>query len=196
MRFTQRRSVRAKPLNALAALGTAAHHAFERWAGVGVFLEPWLGRRRTNLLWGISMPIWIYRALTGSEREEPMLAYGAGVAIAGSLVHFADWPWSLRMGIIPWLDEAEGLPPKQLAAYNVILWAWMIGGVGSVVAETRREHLKFAAAGLATAPLLLISARHHFRWAREQAERDPQSWSPYLLESGAHAHAPVAAAAL
>jgi hypothetical protein len=88
------------------------------------------------------------------------------------------------------------LPPTQLAAYNVILWAWMIGGVGSVVAETRREHLKFAAAGLATAPLLLISARHHFRWAREQAERDPQSWSPYLLESGAHAHAPVAAAAL
>lgn len=131
------------------------------------------------------MPIWIHRALAGSEREEPMLAFGAGVAIAGALVHFGDWPWSLRLGIVPWLDEAEGLPPQALAAYNTILWVWMIGGVGSVVAETRRQHLKFAAAGLATAPLLLISARHHFRWAREQAERDPAGWSPYLLEEPA-----------
>jgi hypothetical protein len=122
-----------------------------------------------------------------------MLAYGAGVAIAGSLVHFADWPWSLRFGIFPWLDEAEGLPPEQLVSYNTILWAWMIGGVGSVIAETRNEHLKFAAAGVATAPLLMISARHHFRWAREQAERDPQSWSPYLLDNSSQDRATAAA---
>jgi hypothetical protein len=128
------------------------------------------------------MPFWLFRVLAGRERDEPMLAFGAGVAIAGSLVHFAGWPWSLRLGVFPWLDEAEGLPPEQLTAYNTILWAWMVGGVGGVVAETRREHLKFAAAGVATAPLLLVSARHHFKWAREQAERDSQSWSPYLLK--------------
>jgi hypothetical protein len=172
---------RTRPLNALAAIGTAAHHGFERWAGVGVFLEPWLGRRKTNVLWSALMPFWFFSALAGRERDEPLLAFNAGVAVAGALVHFGDWPWSLRFGVIPWLDEAEGLPPPQLAAYNTILWAWMLGGVGSIVAETRPAHLKFAAAGVATAPLLLMSARHHFRWAREQAKRDPGSWSPYLL---------------
>jgi hypothetical protein len=172
-----------KPFNALAALGTAAHHAFERWAGVGVFLEPWLGRRRTNLLWSIAMPLWLAQALAGRERDEPMLAFNSGVAIAGALVHFGDWPWSLRFGVVPWLEEAEGLPPPQVDAYNVILWGWMLGGAGSAAFETKRKHLKLVAAGVATAPLLLMSARHHFRWAREQARRDPASWSPYLLDA-------------
>jgi hypothetical protein len=31
-------------------------------------------------------------------------------------------------------------------------------------------------------PILLASAQHHFRWAREQAKRDPERWSPALLE--------------
>ena len=182
---------RARPLNALAAIGSAAHNGFERWSGVGVFLEPWLGRRKTNLLWSVLLPYWFYRALAGRERDEPLLAFNAGVAVAGALVHFGDWPWSLRLGIFPWLDEAEGLPPAQLTAYNTILWGWMLGGVGSVAVETKREHLKFAAAGVATAPLLLVSARHHFRWAREQAIRDPRSWSPYLLEEGSMQQAGV-----
>jgi hypothetical protein len=169
-----------KPLNALAAVGTAAHHAFERRAGVGVFLEPWLGRRNTNRFWSVVMPFWFYRALRSRKRDEKLLAFNAGVAIAGAVVHFTEWPWSLRLGFFPWLDEAEGLPPQQLGAYNSILWGWLLGGVGSVVAETRREHLGFAAAGVATAPLLRASARHHFAWAREQAKRDPDSWSPYL----------------
>jgi hypothetical protein len=186
---------RRKPLNALAALGTAAHNGFERWAGVGVFLEPWLGRRKTNLLWSVLLPYWFFRALAGHKRDDPLLAFNAGVAVAGALVHFGDWPWSLRFGVFPWLDEAEGLPPAQLTAYNTILWGWMLGGVGSVAAETKREHLKFAAAGVATAPLLLMSARHHFRWAREQAEHDPQSWSPYLLEDGSSRGTPAHATA-
>lgn len=169
-----------KPLNALAAIGTSAHHAFERWAGVGVFLEPWLGRRRTNLFWSAAMPFWLYRALRPRKRDEKLLAFNAGVAVAGSLVHFSEWPWSMRFGFFPWLDEAEGLPPERLTAYNSILWGWLLGGVGSIAAETKREHLKFAAAGVATAPLLRASARHHFAWAREQAQRDPKAWSPYL----------------
>jgi hypothetical protein len=181
MRHRRKIDARSKPFNALAAIGTAAHHGFERWAGVGVFLEPWLGRRKTNLFWSVVMPLWLYSALAGRHRDEPLLAFNAGVAIAGALVHFTDWPWSLRMGVFPWLDQAEGLPPERLTAYNTILWGWLVGGVASVVAETRRSHLKFAAAGVATAPLLRASARHHFQWAREQAERDPESWSRFLL---------------
>ncbi|HEY3830054.1 MAG TPA: hypothetical protein VGL57_12750 [Solirubrobacteraceae bacterium] len=170
-----------KPFNAVATLGAAGHNAFERWAGVGVFLEPWIGRRATNVLWTLTLPVGFERALRGGERDAPLLAFNAGIAIAGMLVHFVDWPWSLRWGVVPWLDEAEGLAPAQLPAYNTILWAWLAGGVGSVVLETRREHLKYAFMGIATGPLLLESARHHFAWAKREARRDPARWSSVLI---------------
>lgn len=171
------------PLNALATLGAAAHNGFERYAGVGVFLEPWIGRRATNVLWSTTLPVGFIRALMGDDRDRPMMAFNAGIAIAGMGVHFADWPWSLRWGFLPWLDEAEGLTPKQLPYYNTLLWLWLAGGVGSVALETRRSHLKYALAGVATAPLLLESARHHFAWAKQQALRDPEYWSAALLDS-------------
>jgi hypothetical protein len=181
-----------KPFNALATLGAAAHNGFERWAGVGVFLEPWIGRRATNVLWSVALPVGFVRALVGGDRDGPLLAFNAGVAIAGMGVHFADWPWSLRMGFLPWLEEAEGLTPAQMPYYNAVLWAWLLGGVGSVALETRRAHLKYALAGVATAPLLLESARHHFTWARQQARRDPQRWSAALLGGDEPAPAPAA----
>jgi hypothetical protein len=171
-----------KPFNALATLGAAGHNGFERWAGVGVFMEPWIGRRATNLLWGIALPVGFVRALRGGERDAPLLAFNAGIAIAGMGVHFVDWPWSRRWGFLPWLEQAEGLTPRQLPAYNAILWTWLLAGIASVARETRREHLPYVAAGIGTAPLLLESARHHFSWAREQARRDPASWSRALLD--------------
>jgi hypothetical protein len=174
-----------QPLNALATLGAAAHNGFERYAGVGVFLEPWIGRRATNILWSVTLPVGFLRALIGNERDGPMLAFNAGIAIAGMGVHFADWPWSLRWGFLPWLDEAEGLTPEQLPYYNALLWAWLVGGIGSVALETKGEHRKYAIAGIATAPLLLESARHHFAWAKQQARRDPEHWSAALLEDDA-----------
>lgn len=170
----------AKPLNALATLGSAAHHGFERWAGVGVFLEPWLGRRNTNRLWTVLLPYGLLGAIRGRERDEPTLAFNAGIATAGALVHFSEWPWSLRLGFIPWLDEAEGLAPQQMPAYNLILLTWLLSGAASAVHETRPGHRRYALAGLATAPLLAASARHHFAWAAEQARRDPSRWSTSL----------------
>jgi hypothetical protein len=183
-RKTQARAGGARrPFNALAALGAAGHNGFERWAGIGVFLEPWIGRRATNILWSTSLPLWFAQALAGRRRDEPLLAFNAGVAVAGAAVHYVDWPWSLRFGFLPWLSEAEGFRPSLLPAYNVILLVWMVGGLGSVLTETRREHLKYAAAGIATGPLLLISARHHFVWARERAEAgDPHFTTDLLAE--------------
>ena len=173
-----------RPFNALAALGAAGHNGFERWAGIGVFLEPWIGRRATNILWSTSLPLWFVQALGGRRRDEPMLAFNAGVAIAGATVHYVDWPWSLRFGFLPWLREAEGFRPSLLPAYNAILLLWLVGGLGSVLTETRREHLKYAAAGMATGPLLLVSARHHFVWARARAEQgDPHFTTDLLAES-------------
>lgn len=171
----------AKPFNAVATLGSAAHHAFERRAGVGVFLEPWLGRRLTNRFWALVLPYGLLGAIRGRRRDEPTLAFNAGIATAGALVHFSEWPWSLRLGFIPWLDEAEGLQPEQLPAYNMILLTWLLSGAASVLVETRRENRRYALAGLATAPLLALSARHHFAWASEQAKANPARWSAALL---------------
>ena len=180
-----KRPRRFKPLNAIATLGGAAHNGFERWAGVGVFLEPWLGRRATNAFWSVVLPVGFVRALVGDDRDGPLLAFNAGIAIAGMGVHFADWPWSRRFGFLPLLDEAEGLTPRQMPYYNAILWTWLAAGVGSVLVETRRKDLKYALAGVATAPLLLESARHHFAWAKVQARRDPEHWSAALLDGDA-----------
>ena len=171
----------AQPFNALAALGTGAHNGFERWAGVGIVLEPWIGRRATNVLWSVAIPLWFARAIKGEPRDEPLLAFGAGSAVAGAVVHYVAWPWSPRFGVLPWLDEAEGFRPSLLGPYNAILWGWFVGGAASVLSETRRENLAYAGAGLATAPLLLASARHHFRWAREQAEKGNPDFSDDLL---------------
>ena len=58
--------------------------------------------------------------------------------------------------------------------------------------ETRREHLKYAAAGIATGPLLLVSARHHFVWARGRAENGDPHFTTDLLAD--HARQPAGAA--
>jgi hypothetical protein len=46
--------------------------------------------------------------------------------------------------------------------------------------ETPRRARPWALAGLALGEPLRRSARHHFRWAREQARREPERWSPAL----------------
>jgi hypothetical protein len=167
-----------RPFSVLATLGGAGHNWFERWAGVGVFLEPWLGRQATNVLWAAAPILLLRSSRPRGRRDEALLAFNAGVSVAAVVAHFIDWPWSRRLGIVPWLDEAEGLRPSMLPAYNTVLWTWGIGGAGAILTETRRADLLYAAAGLLTGPLLLASARHHFAWARTQAARDNNSqWS-------------------
>jgi len=90
-------------------------------------------------------------------------------------------PWSLHRGL-PMLDEAEGLSEAQLPAYNTVLWFWLVCSALSLPATNRPGTRRFAIAGLLNFPILLTSAQHHFRWAREQAELDPERWSPALRE--------------
>ncbi|MFD8246633.1 hypothetical protein [Nocardia sp. NPDC059691] len=181
---TQRSALR--PFGVLATLGGTGHNWFERWAGVGVFLEPWLGRRATNVLWAVAPALLLRSARPRGRADEAVLAFNAGVSIASVVVHFVDWPWSRRLGIFPWLDEAEGMEQNLLPPYNTVLWLWGIGGVGAVLTETRRADLKFVAAGLLTGPLLLASARHHFAWAREQANHtsgEDGQWSSAFIDT-------------
>jgi hypothetical protein len=63
-----------------------------------------------------------------------------------------------------------------------VLWFWLVCSALSLPAANRPGARRFAIAGLLNFPILLASAQHHFRWAREQAEREPERWSPALRE--------------
>lgn len=166
-------------LAAGSALGLLAHNAFETRAGVGLVFEPFLGRRGAVALWAGYFPLMLGAALREGEWARRLAAFSAGIGVAGVAVHFRAWPWSLHGGL-PMLDEAEGLSEEQLPAYNAVLWLWLVASALSLPAANRPGARRFAAAGLLNFPLLLASARHHFAWAREQAERDPERWSPAL----------------
>lgn len=168
-------------LAAGSSLGLLAHNAYETRAGVGLVFEPFLGRRGAYALWAGYFPLMLAAALGRGRRARQLSAFGAGIGVAGVAVHFVAWPWSLHRGL-PMLDEAEGLSEEQLPAYNAVLWFWLVCSVLSLPAANRPGDRRFAAAGLLNFPLLLASARHHFKWAREQARREPERWSPALLE--------------
>lgn len=173
-----------RPRRLLAAgstLGLLAHNAFETRAGVGLVFEPFIGRRGAVAMWTAYFPLVLGAAASEGENARRLSAFGAGIGVAGVAVHFKAWPWSLHGGL-PMLDEAEGLREDQLPAYNAVLWAWGISSVLSLLTETKRGSRGFALAGLLNFPILLASADHHFRWAREQAKREPERWSAALLE--------------
>lgn len=168
-------------LAAGSALGLLAHNAFETRAGVGLVFEPFIGRRGAYALWSAYFPLMLAAAARGGENARRLSAFSAGIGVAGVAVHFRAWPWSLHKGL-PMLDEAEGLSEDQLPAYNAVLWFWLVCSALSLPAANRPGTRRFAIAGLLNFPILLASAQHHFRWAREQAELDPERWSPALRE--------------
>jgi hypothetical protein len=170
-----------KLLAAGSALGLLAHNAFETRAGVGLVFEPFIGRRGAYALWGGYFPLMLAAALREGEMARRLTAFSAGIGVAGVAVHFKAWPWSLHGGV-PMLDEAEGLGEDQLPAYNAVLWFWLVCSALSLPAANRPGSRRFAALGLLNFPVLLASAQHHFRWAREQAEREPERWSTALRE--------------
>jgi hypothetical protein len=170
-----------KLLAAGSALGLLAHNAFETRAGVGLVFEPFLGRRGAIALWSAYFPLMLGAALREGEAARRLSAFSAGIGVAGVAVHFVAWPWSLHRGL-PMLDEAEGLSEEQLPAYNAVLWFWLACSALGLPAANRPGSRRFAAFGLLNFPVLLASARHHFSWAREQAEREPERWSPALRE--------------
>ena len=171
-----------RPFAAGSTLGLLAHNAFETRAGVGLVFEPQLGRRGAKTFWGFLIPMGLVASARDGRAAERLSAFNAGIGVAGVAVHFKAWPWSLHRGV-PMLDEAEGLRDDQLPAYNSVLWAWGISSAISLLTETAPGSRRFALAGLLNFPILLASAQHHFRWAREQARLQPDRWSPALRES-------------
>ena len=171
-----------RPFTALTAIGTAGHHAFEVSAGVGLVFEPFLGRLGSRAFWAATLPAWIAGACFGrGDRVEKWLALNNGMGLSGGLVHFVEWPWELRHGI-PHLTEAEGMTEERVPAYNSVLHLWIAAGTLALALETPQHARKWALAGLLMGEPLRRSARHHFRWAREQARRHPDRWSAALRE--------------
>ncbi|HWI97150.1 MAG TPA: hypothetical protein VNS60_13895 [Solirubrobacterales bacterium] len=163
------------------ALGLLAHNGFETRAGVGLVFEPFIGRRGAVAMWTAYFPLMLAAAAGEGENARRLSAFSAGIGVAGVAVHFKAWPWSLHNGL-PMLDEAEGLSDNQLPAYNAVLWFWLLTSALSLPAANRPGARRFAIAGLLNFPILLASAKHHFSWAREQAELEPERWSPALRE--------------
>jgi hypothetical protein len=171
-----------RPFTALTAAGTGAHHAFEVRSGVGLVFEPFLGRAGARAFWAVQLPAWVAGAWAGrGARVEKWLALNNGMGLAGGLVHFAEWPWETRAGV-PYLTEAEGMTDERLDAYNTVLHLWIVAAALAVVLETPRHARRWALAGLLMGEPLRRSARHHFKWAREQARREPDKWSAALRE--------------
>jgi len=170
-----------RPLSALTAVGTAAHHGFELGSGVGLVFEPFLGRRAALALWGAYLPAQFAAALAGGPRFDGWLALNNGAGFSGGVVHFVEWPWELRNGV-PTLTEAEGMTPDRVPAYNRVLQLWTLAAALALLLETPRGARRWALAGIALGEPLRRSARHHFRWAREQAKKHPERWSPALRD--------------
>ena len=161
----------------LAAAGTAAHHGFELWNGVGLVGQPELGLVGSSLFWGVQLPVWLTIAARGGRRWDGLLAAWSGAGLAGALVHFTLWPWEPTRCSLPVLTAAEGLPARRLPAYNMILYAWAVASVLSLSVEVSPRARWWALVGLGTFPLLRRSARHHFVWVTDQAAVRPRWWN-------------------
>ena len=166
-----------RPYTAASVAGTAAHHTFELGAGVGLVFQPELGLPGALALWGTLLPVGFVQAARSDDALESVLAFGRGASLGGVAVHFILWPWRRRLGIFPWLTEAEGLRGRQLPAYNTVLYLWALAAIAALLRETPRRSRRWALLGLAATVVFRKSAEYHFRWATEQAKVNPQWWN-------------------
>jgi len=165
-----------RPLTALTALGAAAHHTYELGAGVGLVFQPQMGLPGSLAFWSANLPALAWAAARAPERYDKPLAFAAGTGLGGMAVHFTIWPWTVRRGV-PVLTEAEGLSSEQLPAYHAILWLWALASIGAFVREVPRGSRRWFVLGALNALPFRASAKHHFRWAAEQARTNPAWWN-------------------
>ena len=166
-----------RPLAVGAVAGTAAHHGFELASGVGLVWQPELGLAKAAARWSVVLASWAALAARGDRRVDALLAALVGASLAGVLVHFILWPWRRGPAGLPILTEAEGLSARQLPAYNAILWGWALSSAGSLALEVPPASRRWAFVGVASLPAFVVSARHHFRWVKDQAESNPAWWN-------------------
>ena len=165
-----------RPFTALTAAGAAAHHAYELGAGVGLVWQPQMGLPGSLAFWSVNLPALAWAAARAPERFDKPLAFAAGTGLGGMAVHFTIWPSTLRRGL-PMLTDAEGLSARQLPAYNAILWFWALSSIAALLREVPKGSRRWFVLGVSNALFLRVSAKHHFRWAAEQARTNPAWWN-------------------
>ena len=166
-----------RPWTVITAVMTAAHHTFELSSGVGLVGQPELGLVGAGALWGAQLPTWIALATRGGNRWDRLLAVWSGAAFGGVVVHYALWPWKRgRLGL-PELTEAEGMSPRTIPAYNLLLQVWGAAALMSVARDIPRRDRRWALVGLALFPLMRKGATHHFNWVAAQTETNPAWWN-------------------
>ncbi len=100
-----------------------------------------------------------------------------GASLAGVAAHFVLWPHKRGFAGVPELTKADGLASWQMPTYNTILRAWALASAGSIALEVPRGSRRWSLLGGALLPLFVVSARHHFKWVKEQAASNPAWWN-------------------
>jgi len=153
-----------------------AHHGFELGNGVGLVFQPELGLGGAIALWSAAVGVDVGLASRRSGGGGRLRAAGAGISLAGVLVHYVVWPWKLRNGI-PHLQSAEGLPADRLGWYDAILLGWAGASALALAVDSDPGERRWALLGVLAAPVLVKSARHHFAWVRDAAVTSPAWWN-------------------
>jgi len=149
--------------------------------GVGLVLRPPLCLVWAGAFWATTLRGWAALSARGSGRWDGLLAFLAGMSAGAGLVHYTIWPVRVRRGF-PVLVAGEGLRPRDLPAYNTILYVWTAAAAAALVAETSRAARGWAAPGFLVPFLLRANIRHHFDWIRDQAAANPAWWNRALAE--------------
>ena len=184
-----------RPFAAGSALGALAHHSFETRAGVGLVFEPELGRRGAIALWGALFP---RCSLSAARRRAPERAALGGQR--GDRRRRRRRPLR-RLALVAArrrADARRSRGPDRGAAPRLqrraLVLARDAASSASPARPARGSRRLGLIAGAINFPILLASARHHFRWAREQAELEPERWSPALREVSGARSGPAAPA--
>jgi hypothetical protein len=167
----------SRPLALAAAVGAAAHHGYELASGAGLVWQPEFGLGPAAALWTAQIGSWVGLAWRGPRRADPVLAALSGASLAGVAAHFVLWPHKRGFAGLPELTKADGLASWQMPTYNTILRAWALASAGSIALEVPRGSRRWSLLGGALLPLFVVSARHHFKWVKEQAASNPAWWN-------------------
>lgn len=156
--------------------GAAVHHGFELGAGAGLMLQRELGLPGAVLTWATVLPGLGMATWRRPSHAQRLLAAATGANLAAVVVHYALWPWHLRLGV-PVLTSAEGLAPDHLPAYNSVLVSWGAAGLGALLRDVPVGQRRWALAGFVAALPLRQHAVRHFRWLRQQSRTNPAWWN-------------------
>ena len=168
------------PLN---VVGLTGHVFFELAAGVGMPLASVVGPAPAATLWAVSARSAWRAAGTKPASSDPAFALLNGFGLTAVLAHLAGWPRRrTRLGL-PWLEDCEGLGPKLMPAYNLILYFSGLSALIALAAENRSSSYRPLLMVLTT-PVSVAAQHIEFQRLKQRAGTHPGWWNRRLQEGG------------